>query len=62
MKILRLPAVEEKLGVKSSTIWKYVREMEGFPRPISIGPRAVGWSEQEIDAWLEAQAAKRKAA
>lgn len=61
MKVLRLPALESKIGFKHSTIYKWMNE-EGFPRPIPLGPKAVGWLEHEVDCWLEAQAAKRKVA
>jgi prophage regulatory protein len=33
-----------------------------FPKPISIGVRAVGWIEAEIDAWLAAQVEKSRKA
>jgi prophage regulatory protein len=61
MKVLRLPKLEAKIGFKHSTIYKWMNE-EGFPRPIPLGQKAVGWLEHEVDAWLEAQAAKRKVA
>ncbi|MGD9851201.1 MAG: helix-turn-helix transcriptional regulator [Nitrospirales bacterium] len=52
--ILRLPAVMARTGLSRSTI--YLRVSEGcFPTPISLGGRAVGWIEAEIQAWLENQ-------
>jgi len=52
--ILRLPAVKARIGLSRSTI--YLRIAEGtFPRPVSLGLRAVGWLESEIDAWLHQQ-------
>ena len=52
--ILRLPAVKARTGLSRSTI--YLRISEGtFPKPISLGARAVGWLESEIDSWLEQQ-------
>ena len=51
--ILRLPAVKTRTGLSRSTI--YLRVSEGtFPRPVSLGARAVGWLESEIEAWLSA--------
>jgi len=35
---------------------------EGFPRPIQLGPRAVGFLKTEIDKWLEGRIADRDAA
>ncbi len=49
--ILRLPLVKARTGLSRSTI--YLRVAEGtFPKPVSLGARAVGWLEAEIDAWL----------
>ena len=49
--ILRLPAVKARTGLSRSTI--YLRISEGsFPKPVSLGSRAVGWIESEIDDWL----------
>jgi prophage regulatory protein len=49
--ILRLPAVKSRTGLSRSTI--YLRILKGtFPEPISLGDRAVGWLENEIDDWL----------
>ena len=50
--ILRLPAVIARTGLSRSSV--YLRISQGiFPKPISLGGRAVGWLESEIDAWLE---------
>jgi prophage regulatory protein len=52
--ILRLPAVKARIGLSRSTI--YLRIAEGtFPKPVSLGLRAVGWLESEIDEWLSKQ-------
>jgi len=59
--ILRLPAVIARTGLSRSTI--YLRVSEGsFPEPVSLGDRAVGWIEAEIQDWLEKRIeASRKA-
>jgi len=50
--ILRLPSVKGRTGLSRSTI--YLRVSEGtFPKPVSLGGRAVGWVESEIQQWLE---------
>jgi len=50
-KILRLPLVRERTGLSRSRL--YLRISEGrFPRPVSLGERAVGWLESEITEWL----------
>ena len=49
--VLRLRQVQTKLGLARSTIYLKIKE-ESFPKPISLGSRAIGWIESEIDAWL----------
>ena len=50
--ILRLPAVKARTGLSRSTI--YLRVSEGtFHKSVSLGSRAVGWIESEIQQWLE---------
>ena len=50
--ILRLPTVKTVTGLSRSTI--YLRMSEGsFPEKISLGSRAVGWLETEIQDWLD---------
>ena len=60
--ILRLPAVKARTGLSRSTI--YLRVSDGkFPKPVSLGGRAVGWIESEVQQWLEQRIeASRKAA
>ena len=51
-KILRLPQVKEYTGFPTSTIYDHVKK--GFlPKPIQIGPRAVGWRLSDLEKWLE---------
>ena len=54
--ILRLPQVKAKTGLGRSTIFSQAGEGL-LPPPISLGARAVGWVEREIDAVLEARIA-----
>ncbi len=58
-RILRLPALMDKVGLGRSSIYAMMAEGT-FPTPIKLGERAVGWVEEEIDAWLEARIAERK--
>jgi prophage regulatory protein len=60
MQVLRLPALEDKVGLKHSAIYKMVAAHQ-FPRPIVLGPRAVGWLEHEVDEWLRHRAEARPA-
>lgn len=52
--ILRLPVVKIRTGLSRSTIYLRVSR-KCFPEPVSLGGRAVGWIEDEIEAWLKAQ-------
>jgi prophage regulatory protein len=49
--ILRLPQVKIRVGLSRSSIYLAVSQGK-FPRPVSLGARAVGWLESEVDAWL----------
>lgn len=69
--ILRRKQVEARTGLSRSGIYARLRQNPKrpgdydptFPKPISVGAKAVGWIEAEIDAWLTAQVEKsRKAA
>ena len=49
--ILRLPKVTHTTGLCRSSI--YARIQRGtFPKPIKLGPKAVGWLASEVDTWL----------
>ena len=51
-KILRLPSVTCRTGLSRSTI--YLKISQGlFPKPLSLGARAVGWLESDIDTWMD---------
>jgi len=50
-KILRLPTVKDLTGLSRSTIYLRITKNE-FPAPISLGGRAVGWVEADVNAWL----------
>ena len=59
-RVLRLPAVKERTGLSRSSIYLRMAHEE-FPAPISLGARAVGWLEQDVENWLEKKiAASRK--
>ena len=49
--ILRRPDVEAVTGLSRSTIYKWMDE-GSFPKPVKLGPRAVGWREEQIEAWI----------
>ena len=49
--ILRLPSVKARTGLGRSTIYAYVASGD-FPRPVPLGPRAVGWIQSEVEEWI----------
>ena len=52
--ILRLPALKARTGLSRSTI--YLRISEGsFPKSVTLGGRAVGWIEAEVNDWIDQQ-------
>ncbi|QPJ64813.1 MAG: AlpA family transcriptional regulator [Candidatus Nitrohelix vancouverensis] len=53
-RILRLPEVMARTGLSRSTIYHYISKA-AFPKPVSLGVRAVGWVEGEIQEWLHLQ-------
>ena len=54
--ILRLPAVKARVGLSRSSIYLHVSRGL-FPKPVAIGPRAVGWLDSDVQEWLEARIA-----
>ena len=52
-RILRLREVCGFTGLGRSTIYAKVSQ-GGFPPPIRLGPRSVGWRLADIDEWLSA--------
>ncbi len=47
-RLLRLPAVLDRVGYKRSRFLDLVRQGV-FPKPIKLGARAVAWPESQID-------------
>ncbi|MBY0429345.1 MAG: AlpA family transcriptional regulator [Alphaproteobacteria bacterium] len=58
-RMLRLPDVMAKTGLKRSSIYAYVKEGK-FPAPTLLGVRACGWLEADVDAWIESRIASGK--
>lgn len=56
--ILRLPSVKTRTGLSRSTIYLRISQ-DLFPKPVSLGPRAVGWLENEISDWINTRVQQR---
>ena len=59
LRILRFPQVKDRTGLSHSSTYQKISEGD-FPEPISLGARAVGWIESEVEAWLVAQVEKSR--
>lgn len=63
--IIRRKQLEARTGLSRSSIYAKMRwnpKRPGdfdstFPKPISVGAKAVGWVESEVDEWLTARVA-----
>lgn len=56
LRLLRLPEVEARVGLRKSVIHKL--ELAGeFPRRVRISTRAAGWVESEITDFIRARIA-----
>ena len=49
--ILRLPEVLARVGLSRPTLYRLIRDAT-FPRPLALGPSAVGWRASDIDRWI----------
>lgn len=59
--IIRLPQVKQRTGLSRSTIYSLIR-IGAFKAPISLGARAVGWLDSDVDEFIAARVnASRKA-
>lgn len=66
--IIRRGQVERRTGLSRSSIYAKLSpnpKRPGdfdptFPKPVSVGARAVGWIEEEVDDWLAGQVYKSR--
>ena len=49
--LLRMRQVVLRTGLSRSTIYLKIKNGE-FPTQVSLGPRAVGWLEAEVEHWI----------
>lgn len=52
--VLRLKDVQRLVCLSRSAIYARLAD-DDFPRPIQLGPRAIGWLHADIDAWIESR-------
>jgi prophage regulatory protein len=56
--VIRLHELEKLTGRKRSSVYEDMAAGR-LPKPIKIGPRAVGWLRSDIDKWLAGRVAER---
>ena len=54
--VLRIRDLVDAIGLSKARIYEMVAAGE-FPRPIRLGPRAVGWRRSDVEAWLDSRPA-----
>jgi prophage regulatory protein len=54
VRFLRLSEVRHRVPYSRATIYRLITAGQ-FPRPYSLGARAVAWLESEVDAWIAAR-------
>lgn len=52
--ILRRQQVVAKVGRSYSSIRRDMARGD-FPKPVQIGPRAIGWRAEDVQAWLDSR-------
>lgn len=58
-RLLRLDDVMGRVGLRTSAIYKRIREGR-FPKGVLLSRRCVVWPESEIDAWVRATVANAR--
>lgn len=58
--LLRLPDVMAKTGLGRSSIYAGI-DAGTFPKPVSIGARAIAWPSDRINKWIEERIAQSDA-
>jgi prophage regulatory protein len=57
-RILSEAQVRQRVPISRISLWRW--ESQGaFPKRVKLGDTRVGWSESEIDEWIEARKAAR---
>ena len=54
-RILRKPAVIERVALSGTTLWRLERAGK-FPKHLQLGANSIGWRESDIEAWIAERA------
>lgn len=55
-RILRREEVLRLIGLKKSALYELMAQ-GGFPKPVKLGERAVGWRASDVSTWLASREA-----
>ena len=58
IRVLRMPKVEDKTGLKRSKIYELLADGR-FPKSLQLSGRSRGWLEEEIDFWIAQRISER---
>lgn len=59
MRLIRLPDVLDRVGLKKTAVYKMIA-LDEFPSPVKMGTSSA-WVEQEITDWIQARVSERPA-
>jgi prophage regulatory protein len=54
--IMRMTDVCSELGVSRASVYRLL-ESGGFPKPLKLGKRAIGWERDHIQQWVKSRSA-----
>lgn len=43
--------IAARYGITRECVWKWARELEGFPQPIRLSPGCTRWRIADLEAW-----------
>ena len=60
--VVRPAKAAELLGIGISTLWRYTKTVEDFPKPVRINARVSVFVREELDSWVESRIASARKA
>lgn len=58
MRLMKIKEVMQVTTLARATVYKYM-ELGSFPKPVSLGGRAVAWVADEVEDWVAQRIAER---
>lgn len=56
MRLVRDTEVAEMLSASRGSVWRWAKEVPGFPQPIRFGQNTTRWDADEIEAYIAGRA------